>query len=203
MNKLIKSSALLFFLLSACSSSPAIAPTLTSDRLLGIGTSVPTATEVTLIADLMPSQTYMEKYVGFAFDYPQSWTINALPDVPGSTVTIHSWDPATLSGPRPQGEGLPAGGEKMDIFPLTDFNVDYAHALPWFREQNADNKFTEEQVILPSGAPGVLIRFNPVEGEPQARCLLTEVNHTAMMLCGAAWEFHFFEAIAFSIRATH
>jgi hypothetical protein len=148
----------------------------------------------------VPIQTYSEPNTGYAFDFPQSWTINALPDVPGSTVTIHSWDPATLSGPRPQGEGLPDGGEKMDITPLTDFDVDYAHALAWFREGNADNKFTEEQVILPAGAPGVLIRFDPIAGEPQVRCLLTEVNHTAMMLCGAAWEFHYFEAIAFSIR---
>jgi hypothetical protein len=150
----------------------------------------------------VPIQTYSEPNTGYAFDFPQSWTINALPDVPGSTVTIHSWDPATLSGPRPQGEGLPEGGEKMDISPLTDFGVDYAHALSWFREGNADNKFTEEQVVLPSGAPGILIRFDPIAGEPQSRCLLTEVNYTAMMLCGAAWEFHYFEAIAFSISAT-
>ena len=56
--------------------------------------------------------------LGYAFDYPEAWHIIALPEVPGSTVTITSWDPDNLSGERPQGEGIPEGGEKMEIMEI-------------------------------------------------------------------------------------
>ena len=73
--------------------------------------------QVTLVSDLVPSQTYEEPGLGYAFDYPEAWHIIALPEVPGSTVTIASWNPDNLSGERPQGEGFPERGEKMDITP--------------------------------------------------------------------------------------
>jgi hypothetical protein len=158
------------------------------------------ATKVTLIADLVPSTTYSDPNLGYAFDYPADWTISALPDVTYSAVTIHSWDPDNLTGPRPQGEGLPEGGEKMDILPQADYGKDFEKALPWFREGNADHKFTEEPVTLPTGISGILIRFEPVSGEPMVRCLLTAVRETTMLLCGAGWDLQYFEPIAFSLR---
>ena len=200
MKKIIRSWALWLFLVAAC--SPATpAPNLISDEALATNTSVAPVAHVTLVSDLVPGQTYQEPGLGYAFDYPEAWHIIALPEVPGSTVTITSWDPDNLSGERPQGEGIPEGGEKMDVIPLTDYGVDFEQALPWFREGNADHEFTEESVTLPTGAPGILIRFEQVPGEVGARCLLTEVNETAILLCGAAWDFKFFEPIAFSVRS--
>jgi len=160
----------------------------------------PSATPVTLIADLVPITTYVDQSLGYAFDYPADWTISALPDVPYSAVTIHSWDPDELTGPRPQGEGLPEEGEKMDILPQADYGIDFEQALPWFREGNANHKFTEEPVMLPTGEPGILIRFEPVAGEPIVRCLLTAVKETTILMCGAAWELEYFGPIAFSLR---
>ncbi len=114
-------------------------------------------------------------------------------------MTIHSWDPEELTGDRVQSEGIPEGGEKLDITPLNSFGVDFEGALPWFREQNAGKAFTEEQAILPSGAPGILFVFEQTE-DVGIRCLLTEVSDTAILACGLAWQFQYFEPIAFSLR---
>lgn len=188
------------FLLTACTgANQAPTPAANSPtEAIGAPATV-TATPVTLLADLVPSTTYVDPNLGYAFDYPADWTITALPGVPGSTVTIHSWDPAELTGDRTQTEGIPEGGEKLDITPLTSFGLDYEQAQPWFCEQNAGKAFTEEQVMLPSGAPAFLFAFEQTV-DVGVRCLLTEVADTAILACGLAWQFQFFEPIAFSLR---
>lgn len=193
---------LLLFPLTSCagvSSSPVPVETDTTEVIGTPASGSATATQVTLVADLVPSTIYVDPNLGYAFDYPADWTITALPEVPGSTVTIHSWDPETLPGDRPQSEGIPEGGEKLDITPLSKFGLDYEQALPWFREQNAGKTFTEEQVALPSGAPAILFVFEKTE-DVGVRCLLTEINGNAILACGLAWDFQFFEPIAFSLR---
>lgn len=67
------------------------------------------------------------------------------------------------------------------------------------REQNEGKSFTEENVTLPSGAPGILFVFEQNE-DVGSRCLLAEVNHTAILACGLAWKFQYFESIAFSLH---
>lgn len=199
--KIITIAFLLSLLLAACGGINPLVPT---DAIEPTGdeasTSVlPVATPVTLIADIVPVTTYVDPDLGYAFDFPADWTITSLPEVPGATVTIHSWDPAELTGDRPQSEGIPEGGEKLDITPLTNFELDYAQAQPWFRDQNVDRSFTEEQVTLPTGLPGILYIFDQTE-EVGIRCLLTEVKDAAILACGLAWGFQFFEPIAFSLR---
>lgn len=191
---------LLFFVLAACSGSTSANTPEPSPSTDAGAEETLRATPVTLIADLVPSTTYSDPSLSYAFDYPADWTISALPDVPYSAVTIHSWDPDDLTGPRPQGEGLPEGGEKIDILPQANYGQDFQQALPWFREGNAGHEFTEEEVTLPTGMRGILIRFEPVSGEPDVRCLLTAVNETTILLCGAAWDIQYFESIAFSLR---
>lgn len=68
------------------------------------------------------------------------------------------------------------------------------------REKNSNQVFSEQKVTLPNGAPGVLFTFEQLEGEVGVRCLITEVPATPILLCGLAWEFEFFESIAFSLR---
>lgn len=196
--KSLQSAGIAFvLLLSACSTPDSNVPTQGSS--ISEFSANETATPVTLVADLVPSTTYIDQNLHFAFDYPAEWTINALPDVPGATITIHSWDPDQLSGDRPQSEGIPEGGEKLDITPLTNFDLNYEQALPWFRDQNTYKSFIEEQVTLPGGSPGILFLFDKTE-DVGVRCLLTEVNGTAILACGLAWDFQLFEPIAFSIR---
>ncbi|MCL5428580.1 MAG: hypothetical protein M1347_02095 [Chloroflexi bacterium] len=121
-------------LLTACSNA-AVLPSPEVLAPTGNNVSEPitivTSTPVTLISELTATTTYTVPDLGYAFDYPVAWTISALPDVPESAVTIHSWDPAMATGDRPQSEGIPEGGEKLDIIPLSMFDVDYDEALPW------------------------------------------------------------------------
>lgn len=200
MKTLLLCSSVLFLILAGCSPVPSSTPVEISD--VTQVPAEPTPTPVTLVSDLVPVTTYADSTLGYAFDYPADWTINALPEVTYAAVTIHSWDPDELTGPRSQGEGLPEGGEKMDILPQADYGAEFEQALPWFREGNADHEFTEEAVALPTGASGILIRFTPVTGEPIVHCLLTAVSETTILLCGAGWELQYFAPIAFSLRPT-
>ena len=188
------------FLLAGCSGTSASNTPELIPSPVAATEETQTATPVTLISTLVPSSTYVDPKLGYAFDYPVDWTINDLPDVPYSAVTIHSWDPVNLTGLRSQGQGIPEGGEKMDILPQRDYGADFEQALPWFREGNVGQEFTEEEVVLPTGVHGIMIRFEPVSGEPNVRCLLTAVNETTILVCGAGWDLQFFEAIAFSLR---
>jgi len=84
---------------------------------------------------------------------------------------------------------------------VTDYGLDYEQAQPRFRELNAGKSFTEQQVTLPSGLPGILFLFEKTE-DVDVRCLLTEVNNIAILACSLAWDFKFFEPIAFSLRTS-
>jgi hypothetical protein len=177
MKNLLLCSSALFLILVGCSPTHSSTPV----EISGV-TQVPaepTPTPVTVVSDLVPVTTYTDSNLRYAFDYP-----------------------VELTGPRSQGEGLPEGGEKMDILPQADYGAEFEQALPWFREGNADHEFTEEAVALPTGASGILIRFTPVTGEPIVHCLLTAVSETTILLCGAGWELQYFAPIAFSLRPT-
>lgn len=156
---------------------------------------------IQLIGQIVRSTTYTDPNLNYAFDYPQDWVLTSLPEQPGSTLTVTSWDPARLPSDRPQSEGIPEGGEKLDITPLTNFGVDFDSALPWFREQHPGEAFTEEMVQLPGGTLGVLFVFEPEPDAATTRCLITEIEQTAIMACGMGWPQAFFEPIAFSLRA--
>ncbi len=82
---------------------------------------------------------------------------------------------------------------------MTNFGLNYEQALPWFREQNVGKAFTEELVTLPSGSSGILLVFVKTE-DVGVRCLLTEIQETTIFACGLAWQFQYFEPIAFSLR---
>lgn len=190
-------------LLTACSgAAQPVPPTIQPTQSVS-NTEASSATPVTLVADLVPVTTYTDSNLGYEFDYPADWTISALPEVPYSAVTIHSWDPEELTEPRSQGEGLPEGGEKMDILPMAGYGADFAQAMPSFREGNQSRSFSEEAVTLPSGSAGILIRFEPVAGELEVNCLLTAVSDITILLCGSGWDLQYFEPIAFSLRGAN
>lgn len=200
---------LVSLILSACSASAPSTPT-PIDIPVTIPVQSPTATSepatpgptpVTLIGALMSSATFAQPEVGFAFDYPAEWTLTALPELPFATVTIYSPTPTPEPGVKTDQDSLPAGVEKMDILPI-DWAT-YEELIQQRHDEFVGYTYTVEDVTLPSGLTGVLFRVEPkTEGDIGIRVLVTELpNGTPMMLVGYAYEFNYFEAIAFSLRA--
>ncbi len=197
----------LSLLLTACGATPATptpivipvtipveSPTATPEP------AAPAPTTVTLIADLTESRTYANDLLGFQFDYPVAWGISALPEMAYAAITIYSWDPNAR--PPKQQEGIPEGGEKMDVIPME--GVTFEQAIEQLRASAAEPLSrpiaSEEAVTLPSGAPGLLIRYESVPDDVEAIALLTEVNGEVIALYGVGWQLDYFLAIAYTLR---
>ncbi|MBI3160300.1 MAG: hypothetical protein HYZ26_11945 [Chloroflexi bacterium] len=156
-------------------------------------------TPVTLIGKLTAVATFTQPEVGFAFDYPADWSITALPELPYATVSIYSPAPTPEPGVKTDQDSLPAGVEKLDIVPVNW--ATYEELIQQRHDEFAGYAYTAEDVTLPSGLTGVLFRVEPkTEGDVAIRVLVTQVNGTPMLVAGLAYEFHYFEAIAFTLR---
>ncbi len=197
----------LALLLTACGATPATptpivipvtipveSPTATPEP------ATPAPTPITPLADLTESRTYTNDLLGFQFDYPAAWGISALPEMAYAAITIYSWDPNAR--PPKQQEGIPEGGEKLDIIPME--GVSFEQALEQLRAAAAEPLSrpiaSEEAVTLPSGAPGLLIRYESVVDDVEVIALLTEVNGEVVALYGVGWQLDYFMAIAYSLR---
>ncbi|KAA3643251.1 MAG: hypothetical protein DWQ07_22300 [Chloroflexi bacterium] len=147
-----------------------------------------------LVTDLGPTETYVDENLGYAFDYPAEWDILALPDIPGASVTISSWQQEEAGS-----GGIPAGGQKLDITPL--LQVSYMEAQELVRQQNQGIDLVETELDLPYGPQAVLFVYPVEEGLPEIRQMVTSVNGTTLMFSGLGETLTFFEAIAYTVRA--
>ncbi|TAK10812.1 MAG: hypothetical protein EPO32_14060 [Anaerolineae bacterium] len=172
---------------------PAADPTATEEP------TAPAPTPVTLIGELTAVATFTQPEVGFAFDYPADWSISALPDMPYASISIYSRVPTPEPGVKTDQDSLPAGVEKLDIVPVNW--ATYEELIQQRHDEFAGYTYAVENVTLPSGLTGVLFLVEPKsEGDVAIRVLVTQVNGTPMLVAGLAYEFHYFEAIAFSLR---
>ena len=117
----------------------------------------------------------------------------ALPDIPGASVTISSWQQEEAGS-----GGIPAGGQKIDITPL--LQVGYGEAIDLVRQQNQGIDVAETELDLPYGSRGILFVFPVEEGVPEIRQMLTSVNGTTLLFSGLGDALTFFEAITYTVR---
>lgn len=87
----------------------------------------------------------------------------------------------------------------MDIVPVNW--ATYEELIQQRHDEFAGYTYTVEDVTLPGGLTGVLFRVEPrSEGDFAIRVLVTQVNGIPLLMAGLAYEFEYFDAIAFSLR---
>lgn len=142
-----------------------------------------------LVTELGPYETYTDASADFAFDYPAGWRLVSLPDIPGSTVTVSSWDPA---------QGSSAGLQKLQFTPLLDLTYD--EALTMVRRQNTGRSTQEIPLELRPGVVAVMFVSPVPEDAPEDRTLVAVVSGTPILVSGVGQPFTYFEAIAYTLR---
>jgi hypothetical protein len=153
-------------------------------------TETPAPTEIPdPIGVITDTATYVDATIGYAIDYPASWTLDA---IEGSQVTMTSYDPATTGG-----TGLLPGQARVEIVPdllYTDTSLDEMVAATRLSGAVLD----EETRELADGIPAVrLLLTGPIGGEMLQ--MLTVINDRGLRVQGLG-DLALFDPIARTLR---
>jgi hypothetical protein len=153
----------------------------------------PTATPIREpISAITSTLTYVDPEIGYAMDYPDTWTIDS---TPGSIVTLRSFDPA-----EPGRGGLMPQDSRIDIVP------DLAEAGPTSLAQlvatmaQAGNEISREELELEGGVPAVrLYLATTASPTGEAIMLLAVIDGRGIRVQGFG-DNTLFDSIALTLR---
>ncbi len=174
----------------ATASAPTVA--LTAQPTSPSPTASPSASPAAVTA-LTPAAetTYTDPTIGYAFDYPSGWHIQA---TPGWLVVVTSFDPATSPG---QG-GIPQNQTKVDLAPAKPAeNLALDEMIAQVRAGEA-KVLREERWELTGGMPAVRMQVTS-EAAGEMAVLLTVIDGHSLRLTGYG-DLIPFDAIARSLR---
>lgn len=149
-----------------------------------------TAVEVEPISAVTETLTYVDDELGYAIDYPASWSID---HTAGTMVMLTSFDmDATGHG------GMLPGDAKIDIVPDLSQVVSTLSDLVAQGEQTGQ-VVKQEQVKLAGGVPAVLMYVNSAVLGGDTRLLVTVIGGRGIRVQGYG-ELDLFNSIALSLR---
>ncbi len=186
-------------LISEATQTPAPAPQTTE---LPQSTLLPPTPTATLPALAGPLATYSDEQVGFALDYPASWTLTGVADDIKQSSSIYS---AVLTSWKPSGpgtEGIPEGETKIDITVFNQGAKSLDEALMQLKRQYATSDpvttvLSTERLTLPSGLPAARWEVESLMG--RAVEMICVIDGKTVILSGLG-DYTTFDQVARTLR---
>ncbi len=197
------------FSASACSGLPPLSPaeqptaiefvTETQDPATFEPTSTAVPTETPVPTPLFEAITYRDEAAGFAFDYPDGWTLDGGESQPrGSYVQFYSWD----WQPGEPIDPMPVGGTVLTVTnqlwdPKNDLEA-FINQRKMAWDASGISILSEDRLTLADGRPAAQFIVQGIDGA-QAFFLLTTNGENYLILSGSG-DLELLAAIAHTLR---